>query len=98
MSKSSSHSIVAVNDTLKDVSGSYRVYNIDTEEANSEGEFSICKNGIATLGHVKMMHSGKEFLVIKWTIENKKFYNHYLCGSPAIDFETYKGWNEKFKK
>lgn len=93
----SNHSVIAVNDTLNEVSGNYRIYNIDTNEVYSEGEFIIDKNGAKALDNIKMMYSDKEFLVIEWTIGNKKFYNHYLCGAPAFDFETYDKWIKKFK-
>ena len=96
--KSNRCDIIAVNDTLKEVKGNYRIYNIDTDHIYSEGEFSISKKGVSHLGGVPMRYSDKEFLVIEWTIGGKTFYNHYLCGMPGIDFTTYKRWIAKFKE
>ena len=95
---SNSCDIIAVNDTLKEVKGSYKIYNIDTDYVYSEGGFSISKNGVSHLGGVPMRYSDKEFLVIEWTIDGKTFYNHYLCGMPGFDFTTYKRWIAKFKE
>lgn len=95
---SNNHNIVAVNDTMKDVSGSYKIYNIDTNYIYSEGQFRIEKNEATSLGDVPMMYSDKEFLVIEWVINGKTYYNHYLCGTPAFDYLTYNNWVEKFKK
>lgn len=91
------HKIMAVNDTLNEVCGSYKIYNIDTESIYSKGKFNVMPNGILELDKMKKMYSDKEFLVIEWTLDNKKYYNHYLCGMPAFDYNTYKIWITKFK-
>jgi len=91
--------LMAVNDTMKDVSGSYRVYDIDTNETLSEGTFELEKNSKATvMDKVRMFYSDKKFLVIEWEIDGKVYYNHYLTGYVPFDFDLYKKWIEKFNQ
>ncbi len=90
--------IIASNDTLKNKKGSFRVYDIDTKQVLSEGRFDIKPNENAKLGMIRMMYSEKKFLVIEWEIEDKKYFNHYLCGYPAFDFETYKAWLKEYRR
>lgn len=90
------YDIVASNDTLENISGEYKIYDIDTKEVLSNGEFNICPNSNLKLGKIDMMYPEKHFLIIEWITDGKKYYNHYLCGMPAFDFNKYKGWIENF--
>lgn len=89
--------IIASNDTLKDVSGTFKVYDIDTEEIYAEGNLKVGINGIETIASVPYMYSDKKMIIIEWEVDGLKSFNHYLCGSPAFDFEKYKEWIKKIK-
>ena len=91
------YTLVASNDTLDKKEGNYSVYDIDTEEILASGDFSIDINSNAELAKIPMMYSEKRFIVLKWEIGEKKFYNHYLCGMPEFDFEMYKKQMKKYK-
>lgn len=92
------YTVVATNDTLNDAEGEYRIYDIDTNDVYSEGRFEVNENQNAVLGKIRMMYPEKHFLVIEWSVENKKYYNHYLCGTIPFEYKKYKQWIEKFKK
>lgn len=92
------HDVVVVNDTMEAAKGSFKVYDIDTNEIYAEGDFEVEKNCIENIAKIPMDFSDKKFLVIEWTSDGKKHYSHYLCGMPAFDFEKYNGWIEKFKR
>lgn len=92
------YTVVAVNDTLKEMCGSFRVFDIETEELLSEGTFNVEKNGREALSKIRMMYSKQAFLVIEWNIDGKKYYNHYLAGMPGFDLEKYRQWLVKFNE
>lgn len=90
------YTVIATNDTLSDITGEYKIYDIDTNEVLLSGAFEVLKNQNAVLGKIRMMYPEKRFLVIEWTINNKKYYNHYLCGTIPFDYQKYKQQINKF--
>lgn len=90
--------LIAANDTLNEKNVSYKVYDIDSNEVWSQGEFKIQPNSTKTVDSLKLNISKQSFLVVEWTVDGNTHYNHYLAGRPGFDFETYKGWLEKFSK
>lgn len=89
--------IVASNDTLKSVSGIYKVSDLDTGKVLAEGKFEVSANENKKLCHIPVMYSDKGVFMIEWEIDGKKHYNHYLHGYPAFNYETYKKWHEKIE-
>lgn len=90
--------IVADNTTLTDAHGSYCVYDIESGKRYAEGEFDIAANTSRVIGRVNgMYYSDKAFLVLEYTLDNKVYFNHHLCGYPGFDFEKYRAWLEKYK-
>lgn len=87
--------VVAANDTLSVVCGSYRVTDAETGTELLSGEFSADKNSNLILGRIPFYYSDKGMLIIEWTISGKRFVNHYLYGMPAFNIEDYKRWAEK---
>lgn len=92
------YTLVASNDTLTDKKGEYKVYDIDDMKVLAEGNFEVKSNSNKVLSRIPLLYSDKKFLVIEWTADGKKYKNHYLCGMPGFDFETYKNWLKKYKK
>lgn len=90
--------LIAANDTLKEKNVSYKVYDIDNGEVWSEGKFKIHPNSTKTVDSLKLNISKHSFLVLEWTVDGVKHYNHYLAGRPGFDFEKYKRWLEKFNQ
>ncbi len=92
------YTLVASNDTLQATSGHYRVYDVMTGKVYTENDFFADSNSNRTLTKIPLLYSDKVFLVIEWTVNDKKFFNHYLCGYPPFDFQTYKRWLEAYSK
>lgn len=88
--------LYAENDTLNTVSGNYTVCDIETEEVFAQGEFEIEPNGGKQIDAIRLYYSDQKFLLIKWEVNGKTFYNHYLCGRPGFDFKKYKQWMKKY--
>lgn len=91
------YTLVASNDTLQDKSGTYKIYDIDGGEILAEDTFNVCANSNKKLAQIPLLYSDKKFLVIEWEVSGKKYINHYLCGMPGFDFETYKRWLDKYR-
>jgi beta-mannosidase len=87
--------IVSCNSTLSSHSGSYRVYDIDTDETLASGDFRCEPNSNGVIKKLPAMYADKRMLIIEWTVGGKTYFNTYLCGTPAIDFAKYKVWLEK---
>lgn len=94
--KNWNYPLYAENDTLETKSGTYEVSDIDTGEVLARGEFCIKPNSAEKIDSLRIYYSEKRFLVIKWNLNGKTFFNHYLCGYPPFDFEQYKSWLRKF--
>jgi len=90
--------IVACNDKLKKVKGSFSVKNIEDGIILLQGEFSVNKNENTVLGEIPIMYSEQGMLLIEWTINNNKFFNHYLYGFPAFDLRDYRRWQGKLNE
>ncbi|MBE5761091.1 MAG: hypothetical protein E7334_03745 [Clostridiales bacterium] len=89
------YTLFAANDTLEQISGSYEVRDIESDEIIASGDFSILPNCSKPLQKLRMIYSDQKMLLIKWTIDKKSYYNHYLAGMPAFSFEKYKLWLNK---
>ena len=90
--------LYAENDTLKKTDGKYSVFDIESNEVLAEGEFSVSPNSSEKIDSIRMYYSEHRFLVIKWSVEGKDYYNHYLCGMPPFSFGRYKKWLSDYRK
>jgi beta-mannosidase len=86
---------VVGNDSREAASGTYRIWDGDTEEILLQGSFEVKENENMELGRIRVSHSDKRLLLIEWTIIGKTSGNHYMLGFPSFEFETYKGWLKK---
>jgi beta-mannosidase len=84
--------VVGVNDTFLEKTGSYRVFDADTKEELSSGNFSISSYSKATLGKIRVSRGEQKMLVIEWESDGKKFLNHYLLGNPPFNLTKYIEW------
>ena len=90
------YTLIAANDTLAEKAGTYKVLDVDDGAVLAQGAFCIGKNTSKALCKLEMTCSEQRFLIIEWTVDNCKFYNHYLCGMPAFALERYMRQLEKF--
>ena len=84
--------VVGVNDTLTEKKGNYRVYDADTKEELSSGEFSVCSCSKDILGKIRVSRGEQKLFIIEWKIDNKRFLNHYLLGNPPFSLEKCREW------
>lgn len=91
------YTLVAANDTLQPVKGTYRVTDIETGELLAEGNFDAPANASTEVCKIRMMYSDQRMMLIQWNIDGKVAYNHYLCGMPAFSYEKYVGWLQKLQ-
>lgn len=86
-----------VNDTSKDVVGTFKVWDIDSKETLSEGVFHSTPNSNYVVGDIQLMYAEQRFLVLEWEIDNKTYYNHYVSGYPTFEFKQYCKWLKEYK-
>ena len=84
--------VVVGNDTLEEKEGRYRVWDADTGETLLEGDFKAAANANSELGRIRISHSDRKMLLIRWTMDGRTYGNHYLLGFPAFSLEKYKEW------
>lgn len=89
------HPIVAVNDTRSEKHGSAIVKDADSGAILLTTDFTIPINGKVTIGELPAMEKQAMWL-IDYTIEGKKFSNHYLCGKAPFNLRDYQNWSKKF--
>ncbi|MBC7320950.1 glycoside hydrolase family 2 [bacterium] len=84
--------IVGVNDTLAEKKGTYRVYDVETEEELSSGKFLLSPLSKKVLDKIRISRGEQRLFIIEWEIDSKKFFNHYLLGNPPFNLARYKEW------
>jgi len=92
------HDVLCCNGTLNEISGSCRVYDIDTGEEFLSCDFTAAPNSNTMLGKIRLMYSEQRMFIIEWTVNGKKSFNTYLAGTPKYSFEKYKNWLDKISK
>jgi beta-mannosidase len=92
--------IFAANDTLEQYCGQYRILRLGAEGQTEElltGDFLVNSNTtslIATMPSPEM----QALLIIEWTIKGRRYFNHFISGSPPFDFETFRNWCSELDK
>ena len=91
--------VVAVNDRLTSVAGTYRVTELGVDGVLLAGEFRLEANGGATtLGAIAAgdYQVKPRFLQLEWSLdgEAKKCHNHYLLGKAPYRLEEYQAMYE----
>lgn len=81
--------IIAVNDTLKSIDGTFCIIDADKQEVISTGDFNIDVNGITRCGRIDCPTDGPHLFLINWECNNHKGCNHYLYGKPPFRFDHY---------
>jgi beta-mannosidase len=63
--------VIAGNDSNEHVTGHYRVWDADSENALSEGRFTVQANTNMDIDEIKISDGDKKLLLIEWTITAK---------------------------
>ncbi len=91
--------VIIVNDSLKKVGGSYRLWEAEAGRELAAGRFEISPNGKAVAAALPLVTGERALLLISWELDSgEKGANHYLCGNPAFELEKYRAWLEKIAR
>lgn len=89
------HNVICANSTLKAVTGTCRISDLDSGRVVFEKAFSAAPNANTNLGRLDCMYSEQGMFLIEWEVDGKTFYNTYLYGTPVFSLEQYKSWLDK---
>ncbi len=93
------YDLIAANDTLKARKGSFRAEDIETGEVLAEGRYDVGPNENWVVAGIRLMYSDQRMLLLTWKEDSgEEGFNHYLCGMPGFDFESYKRWLGKLEE
>ena len=84
--------VIASNDSNETVNVDYRVWDAHSDETISGGRACIQANTNLELDEIMLSDTEQKLLLIQWTINGKKYDNHYLSGKPLFSLEAYKVW------
>ncbi len=87
--------VVVGNDSREDASGHYRLWDADSGETLLQGDYTAKANENLEVGTIPVFHSGKRLFLIEWTVNGKRYVNHYLQGMPPFSLAQYKAWLPK---
>lgn len=91
--------LVADNNTLKNVSGSYEVTDAESGEKIFEGRFSVAQNSNTNIRKYNFMYSDKKMFFIRWKLDDgTEGFNHYLAGMPPFNFDEYRKFIPEIQK
>lgn len=88
--------LYACNDTLKPVSGEYRVIDAESDEILAEGNFSIEENRSAPILTMYGEYQEKRLFIIEWKTDVGRGMNHYLTGYPPFSLDNYVKLMQKY--
>lgn len=87
--------LTAVNDTMEDICGTYSITDLLTGECFKEGEFASKADSAGIVTGIPLDNTVRRMLLIRWSVDGKTSYNHFLTGYPAFDFKWYMNCLEK---
>ncbi|MBO9606801.1 MAG: hypothetical protein J7639_12660 [Paenibacillaceae bacterium] len=90
--------VLVGNDTNAAARGDFRVWDAESKETLLAGAFDVEANGLLALGDIRAPRSMQRLLLIEWTINGKRYGNHYMLGSPGFSLSQYKAWLQEIAK
>lgn len=86
----------ACNDTLTPHSGSYKIIDGETNAILLEGTFTAPVNTSTPIGKLPVYYSEHKYLLIAWDANGESGINHYVCGYPPLNLDSYKTFLQKY--
>ena len=84
----------AVNDTRREAKGSVTVTDVESGRQVYQGNFTIPRNGKATVTQLTAPQGQGVYLII-YKVGGRTYGNHYLYGKPPYRLNSYRKWMEK---
>jgi beta-mannosidase len=85
--------VLACNDTMRDISGSFVVTRVDKDATVLSGKYESPANEAVEIGTVELP-AEPSMLVVEWQDDDGTARNHYLVGAPPFDLKTVRSWYE----
>lgn len=83
--------LVADNNTLSSVKGTYEVTDAESNEIVASGSFAVNPNSNCNIRKINFMYSDKKMFFIRWKLDDGTVgFNHYLAGMPPFNLESYR--------
>ncbi|MBR0144312.1 MAG: hypothetical protein IJM21_09090 [Clostridia bacterium] len=93
------YDLIAANDSMETRRGSFRAEDIETGEVFAEGRYDVGPNENKVIAGIRLMYSDQRMLLLTWKEDGgEEGFNHYLCGMPGFDFESYRRWLGKLEE
>jgi beta-mannosidase len=86
------HEIVACNDLRHDLTVSYSIRDLASNEVLSSGTKRVLADAVTLIDSIPARTAEKKFLLIEWESQDGRGRNHYLAGSPPFDPVVYQAW------
>ena len=87
--------IVAVNDTRRAVKGAtIEVVDVASGKSLYKGKFDVDPNGRTEVGRIPEQ-KGQGLYLIKYSVDGKNYFNHYLYGNIPFKLDDYRTWLKK---
>jgi beta-mannosidase len=90
----SKHTVIAVNDTRQEKTGTVSIKDVDSGETIFSAAFKIPAEGKTMIGNFPERKT-QSMLIIEYTIGEEKLLNHYLAGKAPFKLEDYQRWYDK---
>lgn len=88
--------VLCTNSRYKEVSGSFKITDLETDSVLMEKDFIAAPFSATNIGSLDLLYSQKGMVKIEWTLsDGTAGKNHYLYGTPAFDLNKYKEWFKK---
>ncbi|MBR3893696.1 MAG: hypothetical protein IKJ35_00965 [Clostridia bacterium] len=88
--------IYACNDTLTPRTGRFTVRDAESDEILWDADFAAAVNATTLIAKLPVFYSEHKLLIFEWSVGEERGINHYLCGYPPFDLETYRRLMEKY--
>lgn len=92
------HGVFVANDTNKDHTLSYSIYDNETGKDVFSGSHSIDKGHTVKVGEISELAGTQHLYLIEWMMDGRKYRNHYISGFPSYRKEKILEWAEVIKK
>lgn len=88
--------VIAVNDSLQDVSGTFKVTDADAGTVTAEGEFSLKAGENRVIFSSRCSTTEQKLFLIEWQLsDGTRGVNHAITGHPRFSLEKYREWLQK---
>ena len=90
--------LILSNDTREDVLVEAAVTDFDSGEILFSGSRTVPAGQNVTAAGLRLFVSDKKLLLIDYTVNGRRYFNHYIAGQPPFSPDTLRRWADEIKK